>query len=77
MVNLFKWENQDSDQWPEWFKNAIEKNGFFIENGNLYLVTAEGGCGGGRYLIDQEDYAVKELDGSYSSRSRCVVETNL
>lgn len=76
MVNIFKWENQDPDQWPEWFKRAIEENGFFIEDNNLYLVTDEAGCGNGRYLIDPGDYAVKENDGSYSSRASWVIEHN-
>lgn len=74
MFNALKWENQDNDQWPEWFKRALDEKDFFIENNNLYLVTDKGGCGDGRYLIDQGDYAVKENDGSYSSRSQWIIE---
>lgn len=47
----------------------------FVEGDELYLVTDEGECGRGRYLIDRGGYAVKEIDGSYSSRSCWVVES--
>jgi len=73
--SYFKWNNQNEDLWPRWFIEAIEKGAFIIDGRDLYLVTNEGDCGDGRYLIDQGDYAVDEMFGSYSSRNCYVIET--